>query len=47
VVVGLIAADLHYNKLQAGRAVLDTLASPIFWMANLPTRLSEWTGSHA
>jgi rod shape-determining protein MreC len=47
VVVGLIAADLQYNKLQAGRAVLDSLASPIFWVANLPTRLSEWTGAHA
>lgn len=47
VVVGLITADLHYNKLQAGRAVLDTLAAPIYWVANLPTRLSEWTGTHA
>ena len=46
-VVGLIAADLHYNKLQTGRAVLDTLASPIFWVANLPSRVSEWTGTHA
>jgi rod shape-determining protein MreC len=45
VVVGLIVADLHYNKLQAGRAVLDTLASPIFWVANLPTRLAEWSGT--
>lgn len=46
IVVGLITADLHYNKLQTGRAVLDTLASPIFWAANLPARLSEWTGAH-
>ena len=46
VVVGLIAADVHYNKLQAGRAVLDTLAAPIFWVANLPSRVSEWTGEH-
>ncbi|MEZ5573626.1 MAG: rod shape-determining protein MreC [Halioglobus sp.] len=46
VVVGLIAADLHYNKLQTGRAVLDTLVSPIFWAANLPSRISEWTETH-
>lgn len=46
VVVGLITADLHYNKLQAGRAFLDTLAAPIYWVANLPTRFGEWTGNH-
>lgn len=46
VVVGLIVADLHYNKLQAGRAVLDTLAFPVFWVANLPTRMAEWSGTH-
>ena len=42
IVVGLIVADLHYNKLQTARAMLDTLASPIFWIANLPTRLNHW-----
>ena len=47
VIVGLIAADLHYNKLQAGRAFLDTVASPVYWVASLPTRFSEWTGTHA
>lgn len=46
IVVGLIAADVHYNKLQAARAVLDTLASPVFWIANLPTRLGEWSATH-
>ena len=46
VIVGLITADLHYNKLQGGRAVLDTLASPVFWAANLPARFSEWTSAH-
>ncbi|MBK6509775.1 MAG: rod shape-determining protein MreC [Haliea sp.] len=46
IVVGLIVADLHYNKLQAARAMLDTLASPIFWIANLPTRLGEWSTTH-
>ncbi len=46
IVVGLIVADLHYNKLQTARAMLDTLASPIFWIANLPTRLGEWSTTH-
>jgi rod shape-determining protein MreC len=46
IVVGLIAADVHYNKLQAARAVLDTLATPVFWIANLPTRLGEWSTTH-
>jgi len=46
VVVGLITADLRYNNLQTGRAVLDTLASPIFWVANLPTRSFEWGQAH-
>lgn len=46
IVVGLIVADLHYHKLQTARAMLDTLASPIFWIANLPTRLGEWSTTH-
>lgn len=45
-VLGLIAADLHYNKLQAGRAALNTLAVPIYWVADLPTRFTEWTETH-
>ncbi|MEZ5502677.1 MAG: rod shape-determining protein MreC [Halioglobus sp.] len=46
VVVGLIAADLHYNEMRTPRAVLDTLATPLFWVANLPARFSEWTETH-
>jgi rod shape-determining protein MreC len=41
--VGLITADLYFNNLQTGRAALDSLASPIYWVANLPTRLGLWT----
>jgi rod shape-determining protein MreC len=26
--------------------MLDTVASPVFWIANLPTRLGEWSTSH-
>jgi rod shape-determining protein MreC len=46
VVIGLITADLRYNKLQTGRAVLDTIAAPIFWVADLPTRLFDWGQAH-
>ena len=46
VVVSLLAADLHFNKLQTARTVLDTLATPIYWAANLPTRVGEWTEIH-
>jgi rod shape-determining protein MreC len=45
-VVGLIMADMHYNKFQSGRAVLDTIVSPIYWVANLPTRIGQWTEVH-
>ena len=46
VVLGLLTADLYFNKLHSTRAVLDTLATPIFWVANLPTRVGEWTTTH-
>jgi rod shape-determining protein MreC len=46
VVVGLIAADLNYNNFRNGRAVLNSLALPIYWVANLPTRFSDWTQTH-
>jgi rod shape-determining protein MreC len=47
VVIALIVADLRYNKLQTARSALDTLAAPIFWVANLPSRVGEWTEIHA
>jgi len=46
IVVGLITADLNYNQFRTGRAVLDTIASPIHWVANLPARFGEWTEAH-
>lgn len=39
---GLIMVDVHYNKQHPGRALLDSLAYPIIWTANLPTRAAEW-----
>ena len=41
-VVVLIAADLHFNALERGRAVLDTLATPIYWIADIPSRMADW-----
>jgi rod shape-determining protein MreC len=46
VILSLLTADLHFNKLSSGRAMLDTLATPVFWVANLPTRLGHWTETH-
>lgn len=46
VVVGLITADMKYRQFQTGRAVLDTLASPVYWVANLPARVGEWSETH-
>jgi rod shape-determining protein MreC len=45
-VVTLIAADLHYNTLASARSFLDTLAVPIYWIADVPTRIGEWTDTH-
>ncbi|NQX87911.1 MAG: rod shape-determining protein MreC [Halioglobus sp.] len=45
-VSGLIATDLHYNKLHTSRAVLDTLAYPVFWIANVPVRMGHWVDTH-
>jgi len=44
--VGLITADMYYARFQSARAVLDTLVSPIYWVADLPTRLGLWTEIH-
>lgn len=45
-IVGLITADLHFNNLQSPRAALDTLATPVYWVADLPTRIGHWVETH-
>ena len=45
-VVGLIMADLRFNNLVTTRSLLDTVASPIYWVADLPTRLGDWNETH-
>ena len=43
---GLLVADLHYNSLTRTRALLDTLATPIHWVADIPAELDDWFGRH-
>jgi rod shape-determining protein MreC len=45
-VVSLITADLHFNALQTTRAVLAAAATPVYWIADLPSRLGEWSETH-
>lgn len=45
-VIVLITADLRFNNLQNGRALFNTLATPIYWMADLPSRLGDWSDTH-
>ncbi|WP_116368555.1 rod shape-determining protein MreC [Parahaliea mediterranea] len=46
VVAGLIVADLRFNSLDRTRALLDTLVTPVYWVADIPSRLSEWQQTH-
>ena len=46
VVVVLITADLRFNRLETARSILDTAAAPVYWLADLPTRLSAWNEAH-
>ncbi|MCB1675079.1 MAG: rod shape-determining protein MreC [Halioglobus sp.] len=42
VVVVLVSADLHFNKLEQTRSLLNTVAAPVYWISDIPARLSEW-----
>ena len=46
VVGALIIADLRFNSLGTTRAMLDTLAAPIYWAADLPARMAAWGEDH-
>ena len=46
VVIALIVADLRFNRLDTTRALLDTVASPIYWLADIPTRIGNWGDEH-
>lgn len=44
--VALLAADLRFNNLEKARALLDTVATPIYWVADIPSRFGDWTDTH-
>lgn len=44
--VGLITADLRFNALQTTRSLMEIAATPVYWVANLPTRLGDWNETH-
>ncbi|MFT4613240.1 MAG: rod shape-determining protein MreC [Bacteroidia bacterium] len=45
-VIVLITADLRFNRLDAGRSFLNTLATPLYWIADLPSRIGDWTDTN-
>ncbi len=45
-VVGLMIADLKFNKMDGARAFFDGLAIPIYWVAAIPSRVGEWSDTH-
>ena len=45
-VVVLITADLRFNRLETTRSLLNTVATPVYWVADLPTRLGDWNEIH-
>jgi rod shape-determining protein MreC len=45
-VVVLITADLRFNRMETTRSLLDTMATPIYWLADIPTRLGDWSEIH-
>lgn len=45
-VVILIMADLRFNRMETIRSLLDTIATPVYWLADLPTRLGDWSEVH-
>lgn len=45
-VVGLITADLRFNGLQRTRALIDTLVLPVYWVADIPSRIVDWKETH-
>lgn len=44
--LGLIIADSRYNSLETTRSLLDTLGTPVYWVADLPLRLRDWSDKH-
>ena len=44
--LALLVVDLRYNSLDTSRALLDTVLSPIYWVADIPGRIGDWQEEH-
>ncbi len=44
--VALIFADFRFNALQTTRSLLDVVASPVYWVADLPSRIGDWNDAN-
>lgn len=42
----MVAADLRFSALGRTRSVLNNLAAPIYWLADTPTRISNWSDTN-
>lgn len=45
-VAALLAADLRFNSLQTSRSLMDVAVAPIYWVADLPSRVADWNEEH-
>ncbi len=45
-VAGLLLADLRFNSLQHTRSLLDTVVAPVYWVADIPSRVNDWQDTH-
>ncbi len=45
-VVALIFADLKTDRLDGARSLVDALATPFYWIADVPSRVAEWSDTH-
>jgi len=46
VALALILVDLRYNSLNYSRALIDTVMTPVYWLADVPGDIDEWTDTH-
>ena len=46
VVVGLLVADLRFNAMQSTRSVMEVIVAPVYWVADIPSRLADWNEEH-
>ena len=43
VALGLILVDLRYNSLNYSRALIDSAMTPVYWLADLPDLIGDWS----